>query len=139
MDNCIFCQIIAGKIPSSKVYEDDQVLAFLDITQTTPGHTLLIPKQHVKNLLEMSDETASSLFARLPKVARGVQKATGASGMNIINNNEAIAGQSVFHAHVHLVPRYSSEDGISINYTTHEPDYEALSKLANNISSEVNV
>ena len=98
MDNCIFCQIVANAIPSAKVYEDDQVLAFLDITQTTNGHTLLIPKAHVRNVLEMDADVAQDLFARLPKVARAVQKATGADGMNIINNNEEVAGQTVFHA-----------------------------------------
>lgn len=137
MENCIFCSIIQGDIPSSKVYEDEQVLAFLDISQTTRGHTLVIPKQHVRNLLEMTAETASHLFARIPKIARAIQSATGATAMNIINNNEALAGQTVFHAHVHLVPRYYEEDGISIQYTTHEPDFPVLEKLARQINQEV--
>ncbi|ABF32661.1 TPA: HIT family protein [Streptococcus pyogenes] len=137
MENCIFCSIIQGDIPSSKVYEDEQVLAFLDISQTTKGHTLVIPKQHVRNLLEMTAETASHLFARIPKITRAIQSATGATAMNIINNNEALAGQTVFHAHVHLVPRYNEEDGISIQYTTHEPDFPVLEKLARQINQEV--
>lgn len=137
MENCIFCSIIQGDIPSSKVYEDEQVLAFLDISQTTKGHTLVIPKQHVRNLLEMTAETASHLFARIPKIARAIQSATGATAMNIINNNEALAGQTVFHAHVHLVPRYNEEDGISIQYTTHEPDFPVLEKVARQINQEV--
>ncbi|HGM4696015.1 TPA: HIT family protein [Streptococcus pyogenes] len=137
MENCIFCSIIQGDIPSSKVYEDEQVLALLDISQTTKGHTLVIPKQHVRNLLEMTAETASHLFARIPKIARAIQSATGATAMNIINNNEALAGQTVFHAHVHLVPRYNEEDGISIQYTTHEPDFPVLEKLARQINQEV--
>ncbi|VHA81229.1 HIT family protein [Streptococcus pyogenes] len=137
MENCIFCSIIQGDIPSSKVYEDEQVLAFLDISQTTKGHTLVIPKQHVRNLLEMTAETASHLFARIPKIARAIQSATGATAMNIINNNETLAGQTVFHAHVHLVPRYNEEDGISIQYTTHEPDFPVLEKLARQINQEV--
>ncbi|HES0964201.1 TPA: HIT family protein, partial [Streptococcus pyogenes] len=120
-----------------KVYEDEQVLAFLDISQTTKGHTLVIPKQHVRNLLEMTAETASHLFARIPKITRAIQSATGATAMNIINNNEALAGQTVFHAHVHLVPRYNEEDGISIQYTTHEPDFPVLEKLARQINQEV--
>ncbi|HEQ9052647.1 TPA: HIT family protein [Streptococcus pyogenes] len=137
MENCIFCSIIQGDIPSSKVYEDEQILAFLDISQTTKGHTLVIPKQHVRNLLEMTAETASHLFARIPKITRAIQSATGATAMNIINNNEALAGQTVFHAHVHLVPRYNEEDGISIQYTTHEPDFPVLEKLARQINQEV--
>ncbi|MFQ8309722.1 HIT family protein [Streptococcus pyogenes] len=137
MENCIFCSIIQGDIPSSKVYEDEQVLAFLDISQTTKGHTLVIPKQHVRNLLEMTAETASHLFARIPKIARAIQLATGATAMNIINNNEALAGQTVFHAHVHLVPRYNEKDGISIQCTTHEPNFPVLEKLARQINQEV--
>ncbi|WP_159561747.1 HIT family protein [Streptococcus halichoeri] len=137
MNDCIFCKIIAGEIPASKVYEDDQVLAFLDITQTTKGHTLLVPKKHVRNVLAMDAETAKTTFARLPKIARGLQKATGAQAMNIINNNEPLAGQTVFHAHIHLVPRYSNKDGIDIRYTTHEPDFAALESLAKTISKEV--
>ncbi|MBM7643459.1 HIT family protein [Streptococcus loxodontisalivarius] len=137
MENCIFCKIVAGEIPSSKVYEDDEVLAFLDISQTTKGHTLLIPKKHVRNVLDMDQATAETTFARLPKIARALQKATGAQGMNIVNNNEEIAGQTVFHAHIHLIPRYESGDGFSINYTTHEPDFEALGQLAEQISKEV--
>lgn len=137
MENCIFCQIIKGDIPSAKVYEDDEVMAFLDITQTTTGHTLLIPKNHVRNVLDMTDDIAKEVFARLPKVARAVQKATDACGMNIINNNETIAGQTVFHAHIHLVPRFSDEDGIAITYTTHEPDFQALTQLASHIAKEV--
>ena len=137
MNDCLFCKIVAGDIPSSKVYEDDQVLAFLDISQTTPGHTLRIPKRHVRNVLEMEADLASTTFSRLPKIARALQKATNAVGMNIINNNEEIAGQTVFHAHIHLVPRYDEKDGIKIEYTEHEPDFEALGELAAQIANEV--
>ncbi|MBM7636483.1 HIT family protein [Streptococcus saliviloxodontae] len=137
MENCIFCQIISGDIPSSKIYEDDHVLAFLDLSQTTKGHALLIPKTHVRNVLDMSQEVAETTFSRLPKIARGLQKATGAKGMNIINNSEEIAGQTVFHAHIHLVPRYSDDDSFSVNYTVHEPDFVALGQLAEQIAKEV--
>ena len=137
MDNCIFCKIISGEIPSSKVYEDDKVLAFLDISQATKGHTLVIPKEHVRNILEMSAETAETVFSRVPKIARAVQKATRAIGMNILNNNEEVAGQTVFHAHVHLIPRYDTNDEVTFAFTEHEPDFEALGKLAEQISQEV--
>ena len=72
MDNCIFCRIVSGDIPSSKVYEDDEVLAFLDISQATKGHTLVIPKQHVRNVLEMDEDAASTVFSRVPKIARAL-------------------------------------------------------------------
>ena len=134
MADCIFCKIIAGEIPSSKVYEDDQVVAFLDISQVTPGHTLVVPKQHFRNLLEMDADSTSQLFARVPDIARKVMKATGAKGMNILNNNEEIAGQTVFHTHVHLAPRYEETDGLQISFETHEPDFSALAQLAEKIA-----
>lgn len=134
MADCIFCKIIAGEIPSSKVYEDDQVIAFLDISQVTPGHTLVVPKQHFRNLLKMDADSASQLFARVPDIARKVMKATGAKGMNILNNNEEIAGQTVFHTHVHLAPRYEETDGLQISFEAHEPDFPALVQLAEKIA-----
>ncbi|KPJ22368.1 HIT family protein [Streptococcus phocae] len=137
MEKCIFCSIINGDIPSSKVYEDDDVLAFLDISQTTKGHTLLIPKQHVASVLEMDAELAQKTFSNLPKIARAVQKATGTTDMNIVNNTGELAGQTVFHAHIHLVPRYGKNDGLSITYQTHEPDFAALATLAQQISKEI--
>lgn len=137
MDDCIFCKIIAGEIPSAKIYEDDQVLAFLDISQATPGHSLVIPKEHVRNMLDMSPETAASLFSRIPKLAQALKTATGAEGLNILNNNEEAAGQTVFHAHIHLLPRYAAGDELDITFVHHEPDFDALSQLATNISQEV--
>ena len=134
MADCIFCKIIAGEIPSSKLYEDDQVIAFLDISQVTPGHTLVVPKQHFRNLLEMDADSTSQLFARVPDIARKVMKATGAKGMNILNNNEEIAGQTVFHTHVHLAPRYDETDGLQISFEAHEPDFPALAQLAEKIA-----
>ncbi len=133
MSDCIFCQIVSGQIPSSKVYEDEEVLAFLDITQVTTGHTLVIPKKHYRNMLEMDAEAASSLFARVPKIAKQLQERLGASGVNIINNNEEAAGQTVFHTHVHLLPRFDESDGLKLSFETHEPDFAALAQLAQEI------
>ena len=134
MADSIFCKIIAGEIPASKVYEDDQVMAFLDISQVTPGHTLVVPKQHFRNLLEMDADSTSQLFSRVPDIARKVMKVTKAKGMNILNNNEEIAGQTVFHTHVHLAPRYEETDGLQISFETHEPDFTALAELAEKIA-----
>ncbi|MGT2636353.1 HIT family protein [Streptococcus ratti] len=139
MDNCIFCKIIAGDIPSSKIYEDEDVLAFLDISQATVGHTLLIPKEHVRNALSMDEKSAAKLFARIPKIARALKKATKADGLNIINNNEEAAGQTVFHAHVHLVPRFADSDEFAIHFVEHEPDFPALTQLAEKIHEEIEV
>lgn len=137
MTDCIFCQIVSGAIPSSKVYEDEQVLAFLDITQVTPGHTLIIPKQHCKNLLDMSAETARQVFGVVPKLAQALAKATGADGINLINNSEEAAGQTVFHAHIHLLPRFAAGDGLNIRFVQNEPDFGKMAELANRIQQEV--
>ena len=130
MSDCIFCKILAGEIPASKVYEDEQVLAFLDISQVTPGHTLVVPKEHHRNLLEMDAASASQLFAKIPVIAQKVMKATQAYGMNIIANCEEDAGQTVFHTHVHLVPRYGTEDDLKIDFVAHEPDFDKLAQVA---------
>lgn len=126
MTDCIFCKIISGDIPSYTIYEDNDVLAFLDITQTTKGHTLVVPKKHVRNVVAMSPEEAASLFSKVPAIASTLIQKLGASGMNILQNNEAIAGQTVFHAHVHLIPRYTATDGFTASFTEHETDLKAL-------------
>lgn len=131
MENCIFCKIIAGEIPSTKVYEDDDVLAFLDLTQTTKGHTLVVPKQHSRNLLAMSPDEAALLFSKIPQIANKIVKNMDAKGMNVLQNNEEIAGQSVFHTHVHLIPRYAENDGFVGKFTEHDYDLQAVADQIN--------
>lgn len=134
MTDCIFCKIIAGDIPSSKVYEDDQAIAILDITQVTPGHTLLIPKEHHRNVLAMDAETTGQLFSLVHQIAQKILTATGATGLNIVNNNEEVAGQTVFHTHIHLIPRYESGDDFDMTFTAHEPDFAQMAELAEEIA-----
>lgn len=136
-ENCIFCNIVKGNIPSSKVYEDDEVLAFLDISQVTKGHTLIIPKQHTKNIYETSAKVAGALFERVPKVANAIKEAYQPLGINILNNNEAFAHQSVFHLHIHLIPRYNETDGFSAKWVTSETDTDKLQEIAHTISNHV--
>ncbi|MHA8110988.1 HIT family protein [Lactobacillaceae bacterium Melli_B4] len=125
MNDCIFCKIIDGEIPSYTVYEDDVVKAFLDISQTTPGHTLVIPKKHVPNIYEYDSEFASQVFSRIPKIARGIRKfSPDIKGMNIVNNNGEIAYQSVFHSHFHLIPRYNDHDGFKMQFTDNAAKYD---------------
>ena len=140
-DNCIFCKIIDGDIPSAKVYEDEDVYAFLDISQVTKGHTLIIPKTHVKNIYETNTDTASALFARIPKVANAIKKAFNPKGMNLINNNEAFADQSVFHLHIHLIPRYDESDGYQLNWIPHQNEYEAdqLQNISETIKANISL
>ena len=135
VSDCIFCKIVAGEIPASKVYEDDHFLAFLDISQVTPGHTLVIPKKHARNLLEMTPDETAALFNIVSRVTKKVESATQPQGMNIISNMEEIAGQSVFHTHVHILPRYSQEDDFKIDFIAHEPDFDHLAQLAKEISN----
>ncbi|MDX8045716.1 HIT family protein [Gracilibacillus sp. S3-1-1] len=135
-DDCIFCKIVAGEIPSAKVYEDDDVLAFLDISQVTKGHTLVIPKQHVENIYETNEEIAAKVFATVPKIANALKETFQPVGINILNNNEAAAGQTVFHLHIHLIPRYDETDGFKPQWTTQEHQYDLAdmaSKIANNL------
>lgn len=135
VSDCIFCKIVAGEIPASKVYDDDHFLAFLDISQVTPGHTLVIPKKHARNLLEMTPDETAALFNIVSRVTKKVESATQPQGMNIISNMEEIAGQSVFHTHVHILPRYSQEDDLKIDFIAHEPDFDRLAQLAKDISN----
>lgn len=131
--DCLFCKIVAGDIPASKVYEDEHILAFLDISQTTPGHTLVIPKKHYRNILDLDPQVAQDLFGQVPALARRLKNAVGAQGINVLNNSEEAAGQTVFHTHVHLLPRFEAGDGLEIQFQTQEPDFEHLAQLAQKI------
>jgi|SRR5699024_4188655 len=137
--DCLFCKIIAGDIPSAKVYEDDEVYAFLDISQVTKGHTLVIPKKHVKDIYDTNEEIASQLFARVPKISKAIEKSFNPEGINILSNTGEAAGQSVFHLHLHLIPRYDQTDGFSQNWVTHDDDYtsEDLAKIAESIYQNI--
>ncbi len=108
--DCIFCKIVAGEIPASKVYEDDETLAFLDIMPNNPGHTLVIPKDHFENVYSTPDETFCRMAITARKMAIAIKNGMDADGVNIIMNNESAAGQIVPHAHIHVIPRLN-EDG----------------------------
>lgn len=132
---CIFCKIINGEIPSYKVYEDTDFLAFLDISQAEIGHTLVVPKKHFDNFLEMDDKTAEKLIILVKKLALKIKKATNASGINILNNNGAAAGQSVNHVHFHIIPRYENDD-LVMKFTEHKLSQEDFISLLNKIKQE---
>jgi histidine triad (HIT) family protein len=109
MNDCIFCKIIKGEIPANKIYEDENSLAFLDITPTNPGHILLIPKKHYENLYDLPNETLKQLAPIIKKIAIAAKKGVQAEGINIGMNNEKSAGQLVPHAHFHIIPRFSND------------------------------
>ena len=129
---CIFCSIINGDIPSYKVYEDDSFLAFLDISQAEIGHTLVVPKKHFENFLEMDDETASKMIVLVKEIANKIKNATHASGINILNNNGVSAGQSVNHIHFHIIPRYDNDD-LVMKFTEHKLSKEEFIDLQEKI------
>lgn len=137
--DCIFCKIINGEIPSAKVYEDEHVMAFLDISQVTKGHTLVIPKVHKENVYELTPEISSQVFQAVPKIARALKETYQPIGMNVLNNNGEHAGQSVFHFHIHLLPRYGQGDGFGAVWKTHTDDYssEDLSQIADSIKQNI--
>ena len=105
MQDCIFCKIIKGEIPCYKIYEDDYSLAFLDISGDAMGHTLVVPKEHCDNLLCSGDTILSNLILAVKKISKHYIEDCGFEGINILNNNFEIAGQSVFHLHFHIFPR----------------------------------
>lgn len=107
--NCIFCKIVAGEIPAEKVYEDNDLLAFLDITPINVGHTLIIPKKHYDSLFELPDDVLQKISIKLRDLGKAVKEAVGAEGLNIGMNNREAAGQLVNHAHFHLIPRYLTD------------------------------
>jgi len=123
--DCIFCKIINNDIPSHKIYEDEDVLAFLDITQGTKGHTLIVPKKHFKNIFDSDEESIGKVFKVVPMLANALNSAFNPIGLNIVNNNDRPL-QSVYHFHVHLIPRYE-DDGMVLstqnNFGKYSTDY----------------
>lgn len=117
MAETIFSKIIHKEIPATVVYEDEQAMAFLDATPVHPGHTLVIPKEASRNLLEISGESWGAVTEAVRKLAPAIMKATGASGINILMNNGQVAGQVVFHTHIHLIPRFEG-DGLELWHGT---------------------
>ena len=111
-DDCIFCKLANGVIPTNSIYEDDDFKVILDADPATRGHALIIPKEHFDNIYEVSDEVASRIMPLAKKLATHMTQKLGCDGFNILQNNGEAAGQTVFHLHVHLVPRYSDGDSI---------------------------
>ena len=109
MDECIFCKIVKGEISSEKVYEDDKVLAFMDINPINPGHLLLIPKEHSRTILEARPEILQELIVHVPRLAKAAMDAVGADSFNLGVNTGKPAGQVVYHTHFHIIPRFATD------------------------------
>ena len=114
-ENCIFCKIVAGEIPSATIYEDADFRVILDIEPASKGHALILPKQHYANLYELPEELASKVLVVAKKVVTAMTEVLGCDGYNVLQNNGEVAGQTVFHFHMHLVPRYK-DDKVNIKW-----------------------
>jgi len=130
--DCLFCKILRGEIPSATIYETHSVLAFLDIAPIRPGHALVIPKVHAASLWELPAGIGDDLLAALQAVGRAVREATGATGINVVMNNGASAGQLVPHAHIHVIPRVEG-DGLKPWPGTPYADMAAMTRMAETI------
>lgn len=129
MNNCIFCKIAAGEIPSYTIYEDQDFKAFLDIAPASKGHTILIPKQHATNLFELPDEIANKMLIVAKKIAVALKEELKYDGLNLLQNNGEVAGQSVFHFHMHLIPRYK-DDNVVIKFVEQKDEQSSLEELS---------
>jgi len=136
LSECVFCRIVRGELPSWKVYEDEEVMAFLDINPATPGHTLVIPKKHYRNILDAPDEVVAKVFKVAKKISEAVVNGLGAKGVNVITNAEEVAGQVVFHFHVHVVPRYSPDE-LRFEYTPKKYSEEEAEEIVKKIKSSL--
>ena len=131
-DDCIFCKIANGEIPSKTLYEDDEFRVILDLGPAAKGHALILPKDHYANLYELPDETASKVMILAKKEATLITQKLQCDGFNLVQNNGETAGQTVFHFHMHLIPRYK-DDGQKINWKPLEPSQEELEAVKDQI------
>ncbi|MCQ2793303.1 MAG: HIT domain-containing protein [Bacilli bacterium] len=132
--DCLFCKIVKGEIPSNKVYEDDDVLAFLDISQTTIGHTLVVPKEHYDNFLDTPKDIMHKVMDVAQRIGQAQMMVLGAKGVNILSNVNKEAGQTIIHFHVHVIPRYIANEGIQITMKENPKASElSLPQLASEI------
>lgn len=136
MEDCIFCKIAAGEIPAEKVYENDKVLAFLDMNPINPGHALVIPKAHHENLVDTEDSLLCEIILTVKKLAPVIVRAVSAEGYNLAVNSGAAAGQAVFHTHFHIIPRFF-DDGHKV-YRVKKPYKEGeMAEMAGKIRKEI--
>ena len=127
--DCIFCAIVAGNIPAAAVYEDEHVLAFMDIAPANPGHLLIIPKRHYRNIFDMPTEVGSKIMQVAIPLARAIRTALEPDGLNLFQSNEAAGFQTVFHFHLHLIPRWEG-DPLRLPWRPSEGDMEEISNTA---------
>ena len=132
MSDCVFCRIVAGQIPSTKVHEDEHTLAFMDLGQVNPGHVLVAVKKHAANLFELDDVQAAAVARASTRVAKAIRDAFAPAGLSVYQANGKAAGQTVFHYHVHLLPRHEA-DGMELTWPVKNPPREKLEAYAGEI------
>lgn len=132
MEDCIFCKIVEGKIPATKIYEDDKVISFLDIMPANKGHCLIVPKNHVQTLVEMHEEDLTATVKAVKKVARALSLSFGNASFNMVMNNGKEAGQIVNHAHIHLIPRFQ-KDRLRLKWSHLKYEGEEMNEYADKI------
>lgn len=128
-NNCIFCKIAAGEIPSKTIYEDDRFRVIMDLGAASEGHALILPKDHYANLMELDEETASSVLSLAGKISRAMMKSLDCDGLNLVQNNGEEAGQTVMHFHLHMIPRYKGGNEV-IEWKPGSPSAEELEETA---------
>lgn len=132
-DNCIFCKLANGDIPTNTLYEDELVRVILDASPATKGHSLILPKEHYRNLFDLDDKYAAHILTVAKKLANAMKKSLGCSGLNLMQNNETIAGQTVFHFHLHVIPRYE-DDNLNLAFKPGNLNTEDAKLLCKKIS-----
>ena len=135
-EDCLFCKIAKGEIHSATVYEDSHFTVILDVNPATKGHCLIIPKEHFDNIYDLDCETAGKLFARATCIARAMKDALKCDGLNLVQNNGEVAGQTVNHFHLHLIPRYEG-DGLNLNWPQQEISGEQLEEIRQSIKKSI--
>ena len=133
MSDCIFCKIAAGEIPSTALYEDDKVKVIFDAGPATLGHALVLPKTHAANVFEIDDETLAHAHIVTKKVATALKEATGCKGINILQNNGEVAGQTVFHFHMHIIPRRKG-DTVNVGWVPGTADNDTIASIVEKVT-----
>lgn len=136
MDECIFCKIASGEVPAAVVYEDEQTMAFMDIGQVNPGHVIVAVKPHIRDIYTLTDEMAAAFFQTAARVARAVKKAMQPEGVTLLQANEEVGFQTVFHLHLHVLPRHP-DDGVTLTWPAKNPAMEELDRLAQQVKAAI--
>ena len=136
MSDCIFCKIANGEIPSATIFENEDVRVILDIAPAAKGHAIMLVKKHVANIFELDAETAGRIFSVVPKIATAIREITGCDGMNILQNNGPAAGQTVFHLHIHFIPRFEN-DTVNVKWATGGYAEGEAAELAKKIAEKI--